>query len=143
MTQLKLQHTSKASFIINKQTSTSFHIQIYNSLESWGCTGTLRSRHRNRTAKPNLYENLKTLQSIDTTNRVITILQYNTTQYQLSMLSKPCVELYYHALSYCDMCSHLPFSTEYNSGVPGPQGAGAAPTLQWRGDFFPIIVINR
>ena len=25
----------------------------------------------------------------------------------------------------------LPFSTEYNSGVPGPQGAGAAPTLQW------------
>ena len=46
------------------------------------------------------------------------------------MLSKPCVELYYHALSYCDMCSRLPFSTEYNSGVPGPQGAGAAPTLQ-------------
>ena len=46
------------------------------------------------------------------------------------MLSKPCVELYYHALSYCDMCSRLPFSTEYNSGVPGPQAAGAAPTLQ-------------
>ena len=47
------------------------------------------------------------------------------------MLSKPCVELYYHALSYCDMCSCLPFSTEYNLRVPGPQGAGAAPTLQW------------
>ena len=29
------------------------------------------------------------------------------------------------------MCGRLPFSTEYNSGVPGPQGAGAAPTLQW------------
>ena len=28
------------------------------------------------------------------------------------------------------MCGCLPFSTEYNSGVPGPQGAGAAPTLQ-------------
>ena len=29
------------------------------------------------------------------------------------------------------MCSCLPFSTEYNLRVPGPQGAGAAPTLQW------------
>ena len=28
------------------------------------------------------------------------------------------------------MCGRLPFSTEYNSEVPGPQGAGAAPTLQ-------------
>ena len=42
------------------------------------------------------------------------------------MLSKPCGELYCHALSSCDMCARLPFSTEYKSGVSGPQGAGAA-----------------
>ena len=28
------------------------------------------------------------------------------------------------------MCGRLPFSTEYNLVVPGPQGAGAAPSLQ-------------
>ena len=47
------------------------------------------------------------------------------------MSSKPCGELYCHALSSCDMCGRLPFSTEYNLVVPGPQGVGAAPSLQW------------
>ena len=42
------------------------------------------------------------------------------------MSSKPCGELYCHALSYCDMCGRLPLSTEYKSEVSGPQGAGAA-----------------
>ena len=42
------------------------------------------------------------------------------------MLSKPCGELYCHALAYCDMCGRLPFSTEYKLKVSGPQGAGAA-----------------
>ena len=47
------------------------------------------------------------------------------------MLSKPCGELYCHALSSCDMCGRLPFSTEYKSGVSGPQGAGAALCVLW------------
>ena len=42
------------------------------------------------------------------------------------MLSKPCGELYCHALAYCDMCGRLPFSSEYKLKVSGPQGAGAA-----------------
>ena len=49
------------------------------------------------------------------------------------MLSKPCGELYCHALSSCDMCGRLPFSTEYKSGVSGPQGAGAALCVLWGG----------
>ena len=47
------------------------------------------------------------------------------------MLSKPCGELYCHALSSCDMCGRLPFSTEYKSGVSRPQGAGAALCVLW------------
>ena len=38
-----------------------------------------------------------------------------------------------HALSSCDMCGRLPFSTEYKSGVSGPQGAGAALSVLWVG----------
>ena len=29
------------------------------------------------------------------------------------------------------MCGRLPFSTEYNSEVPGPQGADSPPSLLW------------
>ena len=36
----------------------------------------------------------------------------------------------------------LPFSTEYNSGVPGPQGASAAPTLQCYTDLVPLLVVG-
>ena len=32
------------------------------------------------------------------------------------------------------MCGHLPFSTEYNSEVPGPQGADSPPSLLWNDD---------
>ena len=50
------------------------------------------------------------------------------------MLSKPCGELYCHALTYCDMCGRHPFSTAYNSEVSGPQGANSAPSLQWQAE---------
>ena len=38
--------------------------------------------------------------------------------------------MYCYALSYCDMCGRLPFFTEYNSGVPAPQRADSALSLQ-------------
>ena len=47
------------------------------------------------------------------------------------MLSKPCGELYCHALAYCDMCGRLPFSNEYKLKVSRPQGAGAALCVLW------------
>ena len=47
------------------------------------------------------------------------------------MLSKPCGELYCHALAYCDMCGRLPFSAEYKLKVSRPQGAGAALCVLW------------
>ena len=56
------------------------------------------------------------------------------------MLSKPCGELYCHALAYCDMCGRLPFSTEYKLKVSRPQGAGAALCVLCGPDNHPLSV---